>query len=430
MMKTVLGVAAMAAAGAMTCAAQAATIDVSTNAQLVAAAKAAKGGDIIRVKPGNYGDLVLKDVNPASGVSIVAYNSTRPPVFTNIIVRESSNLRLTRLTVNSPAPEPGVTSLSATNIWNSSDIRMRGMVITGVPGGGLANEANGLRIRDSRGVQVADSRFLELRNGIVADGSSHMAISDNRFDRIRINGILSNSASASTIARNRIASFYPEEGDHPDAIQIFTSGVRTSGLTIADNLLISNGAGQMQGVFISNNVGTRSLLDRITITGNVMSGTMWNGIAAFQAANLTVTSNKLYSNPTAEAPRTWVRLEEVSTASVRGNLAAGFIYSDVSALSAASNKVQLTNSGAASAIANWDLANSAGSLGVAKGKSTMLAGLRSAVAFDGAQSFAAGVPEPSVWLSMIAGFGLIGAAMRRLPRGRLQPGAARRMARG
>ena len=422
-------VAAFAVATFTPCIASAATVTVSTAAQFDAALKAAAGGDIIKLAPGNYGDFDIRAINPASPITIVASNSSRPPVFTHLTVRDSSKLRFTRLTVNSPAPDETNPARTSTEIYRSNDIRLSGMVFKGVAGGGVSNEARGVRLSQSSTITIAGSSFSELSHGVVTDGSSRMTITDNSFSGMRVDGIIADGASTSMIARNRFSSFRPEAGDHPDAIQIFNNFTPTYNLTVSDNLMIGDADGQMQGIFMTNSVGDRKQLDRIVITNNLMWGTMWNGIAAFDAKRVTVSGNTLYSNATLTSSKTWIRLEEVTAADVSDNFAGAYLYTDVDTLTETNNLLSLISVNALATIASWDASHSAA------GITAPLASIERDVGERGLEmstmrrgsviASIAAVPEPATWLTMITGFGMLGFARRRL-----QPKRAHRIQRG
>jgi hypothetical protein len=441
-MKMSYAVAAFAAACSMTCAAQAATVTVYTPAQLDSAVRAAAAGDTIRIAPGNYGAYEFKNLNPSSAINIIASNSANLPVFTNIKVTGSSNLKLTRLVVDSPAPAPGTVLYGAT-ISRSDSIRMSGMVIHGVLGGGVSNDPRGLRISNSTNVTISGNSFTELTHGILTDGSSRMNITDNGFTGIRVDGVMVDGATGSTIARNRFADFRPEAGDHADAIQLFNNGVATVNLTISDNLMLGGSDGQMQGIFMTNGSGNRSQLDLLKISNNLMWGTMYNGIAVWDANRVTLTGNTLYSNVLLDPGKTWLRLEDITSATVTSNYAGAFLYTALGKLTESGNVLSVLDLLAAVAVANWDATHAAAPLSLpyfdpddrsaidlasnddmrvaTRGTSMLSRGM------PGMPGMAAlgGVPEPANWALTISGFGLIGGMRRRLQRK-----TGRRMARG
>lgn len=442
-MKIFLGAAAIAAACSLAVAAEAATITVYNAAQLTAAAKAAAAGDTIKVAPGNYGAFEFKNLKPSSAINIVAANSLDRPVFSNLKVTNSRKLNLAGLIVSSPAPADAGRAGYAATVSRSSSIRLSGMVIHGVLGSGVAGETGGLHLSNSINVTVTGNSFTELSHAIMTSGSSRMTIADNGFSGIRIDGIISDGASGSTFTRNRFSSFRPEAGDHVDAIQLFNTGNPTRNATISDNLMIGSNLGQMQGVFMTNASGDRAQLDQIKITNNLMWGTMYNGIAAYTANRVSVTGNRLYSNTLLDdAPKTWVRLEGVTTATTTRNYAGAYIYASVGNLVERGNVLSLLDTLAAGAIAEWDATHIAAQLSLPYFDENMIAssnvsfapaGLAAArdeapFARDASSSFSvravAGVPEPANWAMMIGGFGLIGFMRRRLQRA-----AGRRIAR-
>jgi parallel beta-helix repeat protein len=429
-------VAAFAAACSLTCAAQAATITVYNATQLSAAVKNAAAGDTIKVAPGNYGDFEFKNINPASAITVIASNSANLPVFTNLKVTSSSNLKITRLVVDSPAPVPGSVLYGAT-ISRSDSIRFSGMVIHGVLGGGVSNDPRGLRITNSTNVTIAGNSFTELTHGILVDGSSKLNISDNGFTGIRVDGIMADGATGSTIARNRFSDFRPEGADHADAIQLFNNGVATINLTISDNLMLGGANGQMQGIFLTNSSEIKSQLDQVKISNNLMWGTMYNGIAVYDANRVSVTGNTLFSNTQLDSPKTWVRLEDIAAATATGNYAGAYLYTSLGKLTESGNVLSVLDLLAAAAVATWDATHSAAPLSLPYYDPDELGsidGFADAKAFGGrgVDNSARGglgslgaVPEPASWAMMIGGFGLIGAMRRRLQRR-----SGRRMARG
>jgi hypothetical protein len=442
-MKMVLAVAAAAAACLVTCPAQAATVTVYNPSQLESAVRTAAAGDTIKVAPGNYGAFEFKNLNPASAISIIASNSANMPVFTNLKITNSSNLKLTRLTVSSPKPADESTVLYATTVSRSHDIRLSGMVIRGVLGGGVSNEARGLRLSQSTNVTVAGNSFTELSHAVMTDGSTRMNISDNGFTGIRVDGIMTDGATGSTITRNRFSDFRPEAGDHADAIQLFNSGNSTINLTVSDNLMVGDANGQMQGIFMTNASGDRAQLDQVKISNNLMWGTMYNGIAAFTGNRVSVTGNTLYSNVLLDSSKTWLRLEDISNATATGNYAGAYLYTSLGKLIDSGNVLSLLDLLAGGAVANWDATHAAAQLSLPyddpddlgfvdepdfESRSFAARGV-SAFAGSAASSIGmaalGGVPEPANWAMMIAGFGLLGTMRRRLQRD-----SGRRMARG
>ncbi|HTI31701.1 MAG TPA: PEPxxWA-CTERM sorting domain-containing protein [Sphingomonas sp.] len=428
-MKISCSVAAVAAACSVTSVAQAATRTVYNAAQLDAAVKSAVAGDTIQVAPGNYGAFEFKNINPASAINIVSANSTNMPVFTSIRVSNSSNLKLTRLIASAPAPGSANPTVYAAIVSQSHDIRLSGMVFRGVLGGGVSNEPRGLRLSQSTNVTVAANSFTELSHAILTDGSSRLNISDNGFTGIRTDGIISDGATSSTIARNRFSDFRPQGADHPDAIQLFNGGAGTLNLTVTDNLIIGSKAGQMQGIFLQNGNGIRSQLDQVSVTNNLLWGTMYNGITASAANRVTVSGNRLYSNARLAIPKTWERLEQVNSVTSTSNYAGAYIFNQLGTLTRRGDVLSTADALALAAIANWDASHTAAGQSLIYRDPNVFATARStSLAFRAPASIGitslGGVPEPANWAMMIAGFGLIGAVRRRLQRR-----AGRRMAR-
>ena len=74
-----------------------ATFNVSTAVDLLAAVKAAKAGDEIKLAAGDYGVVSLKGIIPAGTVKISSADPLNPAVFSGLTISGSSNLSLSNL---------------------------------------------------------------------------------------------------------------------------------------------------------------------------------------------------------------------------------------------------------------------------------------------------------------------------------------------
>jgi hypothetical protein len=137
----------------------------------------------------------------------------------------------------------------------------------------------GVLFRDSTDVECSGFDFSDIGTAVRINDARKVRIIGNKFRRVSGDGIQSSGSSEILIHRNDLADFITAEGDHPDAIQFFTHGEPDpqTDITITDNLIVRGVGGVVQGIFLGNENGVP--FQRVVITGNSLSGCMWNGIA-------------------------------------------------------------------------------------------------------------------------------------------------------
>jgi parallel beta-helix repeat protein len=152
---------------------------------------------------------------------------------------------------------------------------------------GASGTMNGVGafVRSSDHVTVANSEFGWLGSGIAHLDDTNLTISGNTIHDINVDGVVGAGSSNVVVSGNSFTSFHPGEGDHPDAIQFFADGtLQSSNVLIADNVITRGSGDPIQGVFIENT-------NHIEITGNAMSGTMYNGISVSASSYGLISNN-------------------------------------------------------------------------------------------------------------------------------------------
>jgi nitrous oxidase accessory protein NosD len=281
-----LGVAS--GCGAQVAPAKRATSQVATPETFGAKLKAAQPGDVIVLGDGDFGKLELYGSKIAKpGVRIEAKQGAKA-VFRGISLENSEGFEIRDVTVEVNGPwSVGV------NVQSSSNITLAGLTVQGTT---AADEGRGIVVRDSTGVTVTGSDFSRVGSGIGHSNSHDLKITDNNIHNLENDGIYGGGSNHVVVSGNHIQDFHPQPGDHPDAIQFFASstGVPGDDVTITDNV-ITRGAGDViQGIFIENT-------DHMVITGNAMSGTMFNGISLITAREVLVANNFVQGYPDMES---------------------------------------------------------------------------------------------------------------------------------
>jgi Ca2+-binding RTX toxin-like protein len=163
-------------------------------------------------------------------------------------------------------------------------------------------------VRNSSNVVVSNSQFQNLGNGLSHLDSDHITFSGNTFRNIRIDGIHGGGSSNVTIANNFFTDFHRHSGDHPDAIQFWTTNTTTSAhdIVVADNLIVRGDGTSMQGIFIGDESRGKLPYVNLTVTGNTVIGSMYHGISISDVRNADVSHNTVVGY---EDMRAWIRVD-------------------------------------------------------------------------------------------------------------------------
>lgn len=327
---------------------------VSTTALLNAALKVAQGGDTILLEPGVYTGVVASGLNYAQGVTVTSATPDTLATLTRLNVTASSNLTFQGLEFRVDAAAGDNPFLIA----KSHDVTLTGLSVHGSLDGDPQNDRAAMLVRDSSHVTVADSTFQQLWIGLGQLNDDHLTIQGNTFKEIQMDGIRGGGSSFVTVTGNSFSSFHPKPADHPDAIQFWTSGTTASAhdIAITDNVFLrGTGTGVLpQGVFLNDEVGTLPY-QHVTITGNLVAGAGYNGIAVFHGQDVTVSDNIVVGFLDYKS---WIRLVNVDNGTLSNN------QTTLISLTGDTNLVQTNNTivaqvsdGGAAYLAAWQAAH-------------------------------------------------------------------------
>jgi len=284
-----------------------AVINVSSSAALVAAVKSARPGDEIRVAAGNYADVTIKGVKPAGMVSITSADPANPAVFSDFVVSGSSNLNISGLKMVVP---------DNSRVWypfqiqSSSNITIADTVFDG-PGLNPVQSTSGLQVRDSKSISIQSSEFKNLVYGVGFSNSTNVSVSDSVFHDIRVDGIRGTGNSQVKFTNNFFTNFRPNEGEHADAIQLWTTagGAAATDVTITGNTIVRGENGKaIQGIFLRDQVGGMAFTN-VVVKENIVIGGSYNSIALDGVASGQVAGNKVLAFADHDA---WVRTKNTT----------------------------------------------------------------------------------------------------------------------
>jgi hypothetical protein len=247
----------------------------ATPSTLSARIAAAKSGETIVLAPGSYGPLNIGNRKFSGAGLVIEPRPGAKAVFTSIAVANSQGMTLKGLEVDIQSELFGV------GVYNSDHIILTGLNIHAPPG----KEFNGMMLRNSTYVTVADSKLSLVGTGINFIDSDHVEILRNSLTDVQSDSIRGASSHVDVIG-NHATNFHPQPGDHPDFIQFWSTKETgpSTGNRIKDNVYERGAGDPVQGVFIGDNKD-------IVISGNALFGTMVNAIALAEVQGALVEDN-------------------------------------------------------------------------------------------------------------------------------------------
>lgn len=329
-------------------------VTVNSTSGLMAALKAASGGDIIQLAPGTYSGMSMSNLTFDKPVTITSLDPNSQAVVNNFVLKNVNGLTFQNLEFQATG---GAQAYWAFRVESSSNITFDSLDVHGTLDNNPQNDAYGISIRGSTNVTVSNSEFHELGVGITHISDDGLTITGNKFHSIRMDGIDGGGSRHVVVSENYFNDFHPLASDHPDAIQFWTTGMSRSGgdITITNNVIVRGDGAAMQGVFIQDEEHDKPYYD-VTVSGNLFVGTSYNGISVGHADGVSITDNQVVSLP--DQP-SWIHLVNITDGVLTGNQAVSFSTSSAGDLSQDDNSViAVAQDGGVSVLKTW-LANHA-----------------------------------------------------------------------
>lgn len=298
---------------------------VSSTSEFSSIMKKVKAGDTVQLKSGTYDGLVISGLAYSKPITITSANSSSPAEVTGLTINKSSGINISNIMMT----DKNASTLYDFSVLSSSNIGFNQVKISGEAGSAGYDSAPFL-IRNSQNVSVTNSEVTHARYGISMLNNSGVTVSGNYFHDLRTDGVRGGGNSNINIAKNIFTDFHPADGDHPDAIQFWTTNTSgsASNITISDNVIMRGDGDAMQGVFMRDEVGNLPYKN-VVISGNIVVGGMYHGITVGNAQGLTVTNNQVtgYADQ-----KSWISV--TSAATLTGNTAQTYIINGVAATTA------------------------------------------------------------------------------------------------
>ena len=276
--------------------------EVSNKIELISALKKATGGEVIKLKPGNYEDVSLDKIQPKSVVTISSLSSKDRAVFKNLYISNSTNLTFRKIIIN-PNEIPSADWAVYGLVQTSKNIKFIDSEFNA--GKDEANYPKGYCFRVYQSISVVFRRniFRNAIRGLILSDSQKLLIDSNNFYKLRSDGINMAGVNGVRIVKNWLHDFYtkPGTGDHPDMIQMWSSGVPdiiSSGIEIDSNVLDMGNGSWTQSIFMRNEIVDTGIAPthfykNIKVTNNWIRNGHLHGITVGEVDKLLIANNTL-----------------------------------------------------------------------------------------------------------------------------------------
>ncbi len=313
---SVLGVGMLAASGTMLIART--EIDpasgVGSDAEIVAALARSDAPTTIRVKPGRYQALTIgRRTGP---VVVESVDPRRPASFAAVTIGGITDVTLRNVAIERRPGEPLRPQLVM--IRNAEKVALDNVRIAG-PAETERGREYGVMIRASSDVSITGSRIGGVRYGIGMLDARQIRIERNEFRDLQTDGIRGGGADGLLIAGNVLGRFTPKPREHPDGVQLWSTNQKAAarGVVIRDNLIVRDGGEVIQGIFVRD-TASKLPFEGVDIRGNLILGTMFNGIAVLGAIAPIVVNNEVVGF---SGQKSWIRLQRARGGEMKDNRA-------------------------------------------------------------------------------------------------------------
>jgi Ca2+-binding RTX toxin-like protein len=312
------------------------TFSVNSTAALVTALSQAKSGDVVTVASGTYSNVAIKNLQVAGNVTITSASPDKPAVFTDLLVRNSSGLTFQNLELAA-----GANAALPFQVTSSSNIVLDRLDVHGTLNGSSHDDGQLMIVRSSKNVVVSNSEFQQASNALAHLDNDGLTIVNNSFHDLRIDGVRGGGTSNLLISNNYFTNFYPKmgtrdaNGDHPDAIQLWTTNTKASAsnITITDNLVVRGDGLPVQGIFFRDQVGNLPFKN-VLVSGNTVIGGIANGIGLNGIDGLVATNNELIA---IDGQVSHIMMRGTSNATLSGNQASSYLLDNVTNVTRSDN---------------------------------------------------------------------------------------------
>lgn len=298
-----------------------ATFNVSTSAQLKSAIAQASGGDMIRLAPGNYGTVDIRQ-KYGNTVTITSADSKRPAVIESLKVVNSENLRFDGLKFDFTIGTGGSKPFS---VQFGNKISFTNNVFDGDLVGRYPTFGNGLTVTDSTNVTVQNNEFFHFMRGGEFRKVTGLTITNNEVHNIAGDGMVFAQIRNGLIQGNDMHSMKgdPNSNYHKDVFQFWTAATDqpTQNVVVRGNR-IETGDGSTQSIFFGNNLAPANpkfFYQDIVIENNTIIAGHYHGIT-MEEGNGVIIRNNIVVQDTSGGFTNSVNLPRITVSDVSKNI--------------------------------------------------------------------------------------------------------------
>ncbi|MEO8723326.1 MAG: right-handed parallel beta-helix repeat-containing protein [Sphingobium sp.] len=295
-------------------------LTVSSIDELHSALARAGDGSTIKLLAGVYPAATISGVEKDGNVTITSADPAHHAVVQGLTVRGSSGLTISQIDL--PATAPG--AQYGMLLVNSHNINLDQLVFTSPAVPVDIKVISALELRNVKNVVVSRSQFRNFWHGIGILNVENTKIVANEFRDMRTDGIRGGGVNNILIAQNICTDFYPIVPDHPDCIQLWSTNQLEPGrnIRIVDNLAWRRNGIRTQGIFIRDTFN-KLPFENVEISGNLLIGTMYHGIAISGVRGASITNNEVIAYPDQKA---WILVANGSDVLEKDNRAQAFTF--------------------------------------------------------------------------------------------------------
>lgn len=287
------------------------TVTVTDAMGLQDALAAAAPGDEVRLSPGDYGVLAVRDFAGAEGRPLILRSADpeHPARFSGLALEEVRHLRLEDVVLDYNHAWTDQPTEQPFRIVGGGDIVFNGLLIDGDLVATTVEPlptAFGLSVTGVKGFSLTRSEIRFFLRGLLVAESSDVTIRGNDLHSIRSDGMDFFEVEGVRIEENSVHDFLRSEelGDHADMIQFWTTGADTSSRDIAiRNNVLNSGAGlYTQSIFLRNEkvergeAGSELYYRNVLIEGNVIINAHLHGISVGESDTVVIRNNSVIRN--------------------------------------------------------------------------------------------------------------------------------------
>jgi hypothetical protein len=287
------------------------TIIVSNAAQLQSALSAAKGGDTLVLKGGDYGKLSLINKAFDTPVKIVSESETNPAILTGLSLRNTTNLKFESIKFDYTSKYGQTLWESPFAVYDSKNIGITKSVFDGDVAKGVAAMDNGygngrgLFVTGTTGFELSNSKLSGFHRGVFVNKSNGLNFSGNEITDMSSDGLDLAEVTNVVISGNHIHDFHfsKESIAHPDFIQFMSPNAKiaSSNIKITDNFLDQGTGNFTQSIFmkneaVQNGAGKELFYKDVFIANNIIRNGHSHGITVGDADGVTIQNNTVLAN--------------------------------------------------------------------------------------------------------------------------------------